>query len=438
MLRRMKQNQQNGGRFAQIKKFLENGLWNIDADTQPRMKRCGLNILRIAMLVVNGFKEDDCPLHASALTFTFVMALVPLLVIVLAVAKGFGFEVASEKIMQLAINNGLPDAMIDGLTQLLATVESASAGAIGSISTVLFLWVAIKMLSRIEESFNLVWGVKTSRPLIDKIRNYIVVIVIAPILLGTSSAVIPVIQRFAGQVEWMGPLLTLALKLLPVVIMAFAFGVIYIFLPNTKVKVSAAAAGAFIAALMAVVFQLAIIKLGVGVGRYNKIYGTLAAIPLFLFWIQVTWMILLMGAEVSFSIQNAGTYTRERLAVTPSPRARLSLAFIIMENISASFRDGTRIFAAADYGIKNRIPIRLINDIVHVLSQNGFITESADHPGCYTLQRDPSLISVRDITDAILSDGANPAQLGIAGKSPFEQQVQTAFQELSAHKLDDL
>ncbi|MFA5689971.1 MAG: YihY/virulence factor BrkB family protein [Kiritimatiellales bacterium] len=427
------------GKFAKLKKFLNEGLWDIDAEILPPHKQAGLKLLRILMLVISGFKEDNCPLHASALTFTFVMALVPLLVIVLAVGKVFGFELASEKIMRTATGYGLPDTVLSGIEHLLATVESASAGAVGSISTVLFLWVAIKMLSRIEETFNLVWGVKTPRPLIDKIRNYIVVIVVAPILIGIASAGVPVLQGFAEQIEWMGPVMTFSLKLLPTLIMTLAFIVIYVFLPNTKVKISAALTGAFIAALIAILFQLAIIKLGIGVSKYNRIYGTLAAIPLFLFWVQITWMILLMGAEVSFSIQNATTYSRERLAVSPSTRARLFLAFAIMKNTADSFERGDGLFNAAAYGISNRIPIRLINDVIHVLSGCGLLTESAEHPGGYVLQRNPEKISARVIVDAVMNDGAGPEQLGMTKNiSIFGEIIGTSMKNLDQKTLKDL
>ena len=417
-----------------IKTFLSQDLWDLEPTSLTKARAAGLKFLRVCMLVIKGFKEDKCPLHAAALTFISVMALVPFLVILFAIAKGFGFEKASEMLIEKTA--GMPEAFQQAITNIITTVESASAGALGSIGTVLFLWVAIKMLSNIEETFNLVWGVKTSRTLIDKIRNYIVIMVAAPILMIVATSGQPVILGFADRLTWMGPLLKIALQLVPVFTMAMAFSIVYLFLPNTKVNFSAAFTGAFVAALLSVAFQYGIIKLGVGVSKYNRIYGALAAIPIFLFWVQMSWMILLMGAEVAFSVQNAGTYARERLAVTPSARARLCLAVALMKKITEKFESPEPPFDTVAYGIDHRIPIRLINDVINTLAQAGLVAESAEHPGCYTLLRDPLHITARDITDAILDDGTAPVALGLKTDFPmFGKITDESFQCLEKQVL---
>ena len=422
------------GFIGKAKRFLTRELWDLEPESFSRARRLGLKFLRVCTLVVQGFKEDMCPIHASALTFISVMALVPFLVILFAIAKGFGFEQASELLLQRTAE--MPETFQQAVHNIVVTVESASAGTLGSVGTALFLWIAIKMLSSIEDTFNLVWGIKTPRTLIDKIRNYIVIMVAAPVLLIVASAGMPVIVGLAGRLEWMGPLLTLGLQIVPVFTMALAFTIIYIFLPNTKVKFSAAFTGAFVAALLAVLFQLAIIKLGVGVSKYNKIYGTLAAIPLFLFWVQMSWMILLMGAEVAFSVQNAGTYARERLAVNPSARSRLCLAFALMKKITAAFEDGSGPFDVLSYGTAGRIPVRLIHDVVSILAKNGLVAEAAGQAGCYTLVRDPAGVSARAIADAILNEGADPDELGMRDDFPlFGKITDESFQTLEKQGL---
>jgi len=420
--------------FGKIKQFLSRDLWELEAESLPKARRHGLKFLRVCMLVVKGFKEDQCPVHASALTFISVMALVPFLVILFSLAKVFGFERASDKLVEISAE--MPEAFQHAIENIISTVESASAGTLGSIGTVIFLWVAIKMLSSIEDTFNLVWGIKTPRPLIDKVRNYIVIMVAAPVLLIVASAGVPIIMGFTEKLTWMGPLLAFSLRAAPVMVMALAFSIVYIFLPNTKVKFSAAFTGALASAVLAVLFQFAIIKLGVGVSKYNKIYGTLAAIPLFLFWVKTSWMILLMGAEVAFSVQNAGTYSRERLAVNPSARSRLCLAFALMKKITSAFEKGGGPFDVLAYGTENRIPVRLVNDVIHILTINGLTAEAADHPGCYTLLRDPSAISARAIADAILNEGADPHELGMKESFPlFGKITDESFQTLDKQLL---
>ena len=386
------------------------------------------------MLVFKGFKDDRCPLHASALTFISVMALVPFLVIVFSLAKGFGVEKASEMFLEQTLE--MPEAIQHAITNIISTVESASARAMGGIGGLLVLWIAIKMLSSIEETFNLVWGVKISRSFIDKTRNYIVIIAIAPFLLVVSNIGQPILMGLASQLEWMGPALKIGLQMGLILILTLAFSIVYLFLPNTKVKFSAALTGALTAALLTIFFQFLISKLGVGVSKYNKIYGALAAIPIFLFWVQANWMILLMGAEVAFSAQHAGTYAREQLAVTPSTRAKLCLAFVLMKHITTAFESPNAPFDAHEFGTKNHIPVRLINDITRTLAQAGLITESAEHPACYTLLNDPRNITAHDITQAIFDVGASPQELGLSTDLPMLEAITTeSFQSLDKQIL---
>jgi len=147
-------------------------------------------------------------------------------------------------------------------------------------------------------------------------------------------------------------------------------------------------------------------------------------------------MILLLGPRVAFPVQNATTYAREQLAVNPSARARLCLAIVLMKKITDKFESPDAPFDTVAYGIDNRIPIRLINDVINVLAQVGLVAESAEHPGCYTLLRDPLNISARDISDAILDDGAGPGALGLADDFPmFGKITDESFQTLEKQVL---
>jgi membrane protein len=422
------------GFVGKTQKFMSQDLWELEPESFSKARRCGLKFLRVCALVFKGFREDKCPIHASSLTFTTVMAMVPLLVILFAIAKGFGFEQVSG--MLLAKTTDMPPAFQDAVKTILSTVGSASAGALGGVGVVFFLWATIKMLSSIEDTFNIVWGIKTPRAFTDKVRNYIVILVVAPILLVVAQTGLPVIMGFAGKLTWMGPFLKFALQTIPVFVMAFTFTFVYIMMPNTKVKFSAAFTGAFVSAVLTVLFQFAIIKLGVLATNANKTYGTLAAIPLFLSWVQISWMIMLLGAEVAFSIQNAGTYARERLAVNPSARSRLCLAFALMKRITAAFETGTGPFDTIAYGTAARVPVRLINDVIAILAKNGLVAEAAEQQGCYTLLRDPADVSARAIADAILNEGADPNELGMKDDFPmFGKITDESFQTLEKQLL---
>ena len=423
----------SGNLFQTISSFLRDELWNLEPTSLSGMRARALKFLRVCTLVVKGFREDQCPLHAAALTFISVMAMVPFLTIVFGVAKGFGFEKASEMITSQA--DSWPDALQQAITTILATVESASAGAMAGYGLVLTLWVAIKMLSNIEETLNTVWGISDSRAFSDKVRNYIVIIVVTPILLIVATTAQPVIMNITSKLEWMGPFLTFALQGVPLVMMSCAFCVVYIFLPNTKVNIGAAFTGAIAAALLSVIFQYLMIHASVGIGRNSAVYGTLAAIPIFLFYVQTSWMILLMGAEVACSVQNANTFARERLAVTPSPHARLCMGLALMKHITAQFETLGAPFNIVEYGQESRIPVRLINDVISTLCEANLITESTMHPGCYTLLQTPRNVSALNIVNAVLDKGASPASLGLAPDLALFGEITDDGNQLLASKL---
>jgi membrane protein len=455
--------------IQRLLKFLSEDLWTVDIASLSRMRRSFLHMLRVIALVFNGFKEDQCPLHASALTFSAVMAMVPTLIIAFSFAKGFGMDAAQDYVLGffdeppaieqsahveegaasaaaelapeksvipapasdseipeeiLALSPKLPAALRAPALQILKTVEEASAAKLGTVSTIIFLWIVIKMLSKVEESFNQVWGVKTSRSMIDKIRNYVFVLAVAPMLLILGTAAIPILMAVQKALAWMGPLLGLAFKLIPVLMMSLAFAVVYVFLPNTRVKMKSALAGAFCSALLVVMLQVLMIKAGVGVTKYNEVYGVLAALPIFLFWLQASWMIMLLGAEIAFAVQNVDTFKHEQAAATASAETRLTLAFAVMQNILDGFSARGPLFNVDTYSTQLRIPIRLINNVIHVLSEAGFITASADHPQCYTLLKDPELINPKEVYDVIMREGAMSSELGLRQlPAPVEELI---------------
>jgi hypothetical protein len=150
----------------------------------------------------------------------------------------------------------------------------------------------------------------------------------------------------------------------------------------------------------------------------------------------MSWIILLTGFEVAFSVQNASTYSLEILAVNPSARSRLCLAFALMKKITAAFETGKGPFDTIAYGTESRVPVRLINDVIHILAKNGLVTEAAERQGCYTLLRDPADISARMIADAILNEGADPDELGMKEDFPmFGKITGESFQTLEKQIL---
>jgi membrane protein len=416
-----------GGLMDKIKRFIEfirHDLWRIDLVHDSKFHAFGVETLRVTHLVLKGVKEDKCHLHASALTFATLMALVPLLAIVFSISSAIGFTTAKEWLLAQA--EAMPD-IIPFVEQIIDVVEQVDLATVSGIGGVLLLYIIFKLLSGIEESFNQIWGVQSSRSITDKLRNYLSVLVIAPALMLISTAATPTIMAFLGQMEWMGPVLKILIRLTPVFVLGLAFMAIFMFLPNTKVSVRAAAIGALVSAVLAIVLQVLMIKAGVGVTRLGRIYGTFAYIPIFLFWLQVSWTILLFGAELAFAIQNRDTYAEEQAAVRASMVSKLWVAYSVMKEAVRVFQGTEAAVDTTAYARANNIPFRLMNEVVEVLARARLLGSVADEgQGSYALLQAPEHVTAGKIYDLMIADGASPEDLGLVRDEVTEEVIATA------------
>lgn len=422
--------------IGQIKKFihfLQHDLWRVEIGSESKLRAFGVETLRVVHLVLKGVKEDNCMLHASALTYATLMALAPFLIIVFSIANAIGYATARQKI--IAASQSLPDQLRVFIEDLLNTIGDISPAILGGITGVVFLYIVFKLLSGIEESFNQIWGVQSSRPLSDKIRNYISVLVIAPALMLVAQTASGALITFSSRIEWIGSLVRILLQLAPVGVLSLAFVAIFIFLPNTKVNLKAALVGALTSATLAILLQIFLLMFGKAIFSSDKygVYGSFAAIPVFLFWVQLNWTILLFGAELAFAIQNRETYQEEQRAVRASMVSKLWVAFTVMKEAVRVFQSPEPAFDAVAYARANNIPIRLMNEVVQVLARAQLLgAVSAATAENYALLQAPEHVTAKKIYDLMVTDGASPEELGLAKNAISDEVLATANISLDA------
>jgi len=395
-------------RFIQ---FLQHDLWRIDLVHDSKLHAFGIEVLRVTHLVVKGAKDDNCKLHASALTYATLMAMVPFFVILFSISSVIGFTSAKESLMEWSAEMPQIQGFIESLIQMVEKVDMAALGVFGGV---IFLYIIFKLLSGIEESFNQIWGVQSSRTIADKAQNYLSVLVVTPIRMLLANFISFKLVAFSGQSEWLGSVVKILLQIAPVLIMTVAFVAVLMFIPNTKVTFRAALIGGFTSAFLAIVLQVLMVKVGIGVTRLSKIYGTIAYIPIFLFWLQMSWAILLFGAELAFAIQNRDTYAEEQAAVRASLVSKLWVAFSVMQEAVRVFQGEDAALDSVAYARKNNIPVRLTNEVVEVLARARLLglvgTEGKDG---YVLLQAPEQVTAKKIYDLMITDGASPKDLGL-------------------------
>ena len=412
-------------RIKQFLHFLQHDLWRIDLVHDTKLHAFGVEVLRVTHLVLKGVKEDNCKLHASALTYATLMALVPFLVILFSIGKAIGFTKAEETLLTFSAE--MPEGIQEFVHKLLEIVQSINPAALGAVGGVIFLFIIFKLLSGIEESFNQIWGVQASRGISDKIRNYLSVLVIAPALMLIATAGSSAILAFAGNVSWLGSLITLLMQLAPVLILSLAFIAVFMFLPNTRVGFRPAAVGGLTSAVLVILVQYIILKFSTLIFQKYTIYGSFASIPIFLFWMHLNWTILLFGAELAFAIQNRDTYAEEQAAVRASMVSKLWVAFSVMQEAVRVFQGSDAAVKTTTYARENNIPIRLMNEVVEVLSRARLLGDVASEgQGSVALLQAPENVTAKKIYDLLITDGSSPEDLGLVQDLITDEVLSTA------------
>lgn len=387
--------------------FLQHDLWHIEVESNSKLHRFGVEALRVTHLVVKGLREDNCSLHAAALTFRTLMALIPLLAIIISFAQALGFNTVRDFITsKMAEMPSQFQTFVNGILDDISNVNLA--GTLG-ISGVIFIYVIFKLLSSIEESFNQIWRVQSPRNITDKLRNYLSVLVVAPALMILAQAS----QTFLDRIGT-GPALTLVIQLGIVLVTMIALILLFLFLPNTNVSFKAAATGGAVSALLAIIFQMLMVALATAIASRFRVYGSLATLLVFLFWLSINWTILLFGAELSFAIQHRETYREERRAVRASTLSKLWVGIALVKEAVRVLNSPETSLDAIAFSRSNNIPLRLINEMMQLFIAAGLMGElSSEEPNHYVLLQAPENITSKQIFDLLISDGTSPEELGL-------------------------
>lgn len=362
--------------------FLRNELWTIDENKLKSPQRYALRLLRIVILAVENFKEKKLILQASALTFYTLLSIVPVAAMVFGIAKGFGLE----KRLALELNKlferqpELLESVLEFVNRLLANTQG---GLIAGFGFVVLLWSVIQVLSNVEESFNNIWELKTARTWVRKFTDYLTIMLFAPIFIITSGSATIYISTHVTQIAegiaaigFIKNLMLFSLNLIPYLLSAILFTFVYVIMPNTKVKFSTAAVAGLVAGISFQLFQWIYIEFQVGVNRLNAIYGSFAFFPLFISFLQLSWVIVLIGAEVSFSLQNMTVQLYDKQIFRPSHKLRLTLAFTIMHQVVHKFKLGEEPLNAKQIATKTGLPYKIVTETCFILENASLLCQT--------------------------------------------------------------
>lgn len=400
--------------FIRIVTYLTHDIWRVQAKKMPRSRSFFLRQLRIIVLAAQGFYREKCNLRASALTFYTLLSIVPILAMGFGVAKGFGFEKVLEE--QIRRNLAQHQEVVERIiTFANALLENTRGGLLAGIGIVILMWTVVKVLGSIESSFNDIWGIKEPRRMSRRFSDYLSIMFICPILLILSSSltvfVATQLERIAVRLalpETVQHMLVFGVKFTPYVMIWVLFVFLYMFIPNTKVKFKAALLAGLVAGTVYQIVQLIYIRFQVGVAQYNAIYGSFAALPLFLIWLQISWRIVLFGAELSFAQQNVETYEFEPDCLRASRAHKNLLSLAIVQLCVKRFVKAEKPLLAADIAHQLDMPIRLVRELLYDLVQANVLSEAkVEKSGedAYQPGRDINGLSIAAVVQALEKRG---------------------------------
>ena len=426
--------------------FIKEDIWLLHEQRLPLFKAAIIKSLKIVILSVQGFTRDLCPLRASALTLYSLLSIVPVIAMLFGIAKGFGFE----KMLEQQLIEQVPSQETTVL-QLISfarnLLDSTKGGVVAGIGIVVLFWTIIKVIGNIEESFNYIWKIEKGRSISRKFSDYLSLMLFAPVVLITSSSITVFLKT---KITWLITVIQLpdfgtwlvirALGLSSLVLMIGLFAFTFIFMPNHKINYRAGIIAGVVTGIMYQLLQWAYLSLQIGVSSYNAIYGSFAALPLFVVWLQTGWMIVLFGCEVAFFLQNYETYRNNNRFSDLSFSLKKVIALQIMHLIIKNFMQLNNPFTAAEIATKLVIPIAIIRPLLSNLMASHLIVEfknQDEDDEVYQPAVDINMLTIAYVINALEQCGQNhlpdinQEQLFMNAVNNFKNLMESSEQNLS-------
>ncbi len=402
-----------------IKKLIEffrHGLWQkstLDENGKPQ-ERWFIRPFRISAYTISGLAEHGVGVRAAALTMYTLMSIVPVAALIFGIVKGFGLESSLNDYLytEFPQYSTIIDNVIEFANNMLMRTRG---GIVASVGFLVLFWSVIKVFGNVEKAFNNIWEIKKQRSLARKFSDYVTVVVVAPILWLVSSGLVRYVRIRLETLSGSTWFVDILFGLLSLVVLWLMFAFVYYVMPNTKVKFRGALVAGIIAGTCFQIFQVGYVLVQKYITSYNVIYGSFAALPLFLIWLQASWMILLVGAELSFAYQNISQYEQERESLHMSYDNRRKVMLAAMLVIVKHYTENRGPVNSEQVAAELNMPTRIVRDVIFDMENAGLVAgvvnvndEKTDY---YIPAKDAHNITVSDVIDGV--EGSSTMQAGI-------------------------
>lgn len=382
--------------------FLRKDLWNIDLKQLTRPKIIVIKTLRLISFTSRELMNNELQLRAVSLVYTTLLSIVPLIAFSFSILQSFG--VVNNQLEPILQNFLAPlgEQGVQISQKILEFVGNMKVGVLGTLGLLTLIYTVFSMIKKIDDSINVIWKVHRGRGILKRLTNYISLTVLGPIImfvilgLTTSLASNTIVEKLSHY-KTFGTLIIIWGTILPYLLISVVFTIIYLIVPNTKVRIIPAIIGGIIAGIFWQISSQLFAKGVASSTKYFAIYSSLAIVILFMIWQYISWLIVLLGAQISYCAQKIDYSGINLKSSEVSSKLKERISLSIMYLVGKNFTEGSSNLSLDQIVETTNMPYEFVHSSIKELQLNNLLIESADSPTTYIPAKDPELISLKEI-----------------------------------------
>lgn len=399
-------------KFSDIIRFLRYDMWRVTAtEFDGFFQRLGYIIIRTIVLVARGFTSKNLNDKAKALTYSLIFAIVPILAMIVAIAQGFGVaDIIEDQLNKSFLGEtNLVPAIMEMVQRYL---DTAQGGVFIGIGILILLWAIYSFFQSVETAFNKIWNVNKSRSILRQVTTYVTIVVLIPVIVVCSAGITIFLNTTIESTMHVEALHhffhTSGVKFLQFAMCWLLFTVMYVGIPNTKVRFLSALIPGVIMGTLFQLLQMLSVYLIAFLSRTSIVYGAFATIPILMTWLQYTSLLILIGAEMSYAIQNNEEFEYEQDLNRMSRRYKDFIMLYLLYIIIQRFENDEAPMTAREMAVRDHLPIRLVNQLLGRMVETGILREvfvEGQEEKTYQPALDTHKISLGMVIDRIEKQG---------------------------------
>jgi membrane protein len=392
-----------------IDSFFIRKLWKTDGASVSKARSFEIKAVRLTYVIIKGFSEEQLILRAMSLVYTTLLSFVPLLAVSFSVLKAFGVHTRFLIFLYYFLEP-LGDSGVDLSMKIIGFVENVKISVLGSIGLSALIYTVLSTVQKIEGALNYIWGIKGTRGFPQRFSNYMSVLLVGPVLIFsaigvTTTLMSSTVMKNLMAIQMLGPVVYMVSRLAPYLLITAAFTMIYIFLPNTRVRFRSALAGGLAAAILWQTISWIFTSFIASSAQYSAIYSGFATLILFLIWVYWNFLTLLIGAKVSFYTQHPQLLDAGSTIMTLSDRLKERLALAIMFLVGRNFHGNQPHWKFVSLTDKLGVPSEFVREVISILEEKGLLVPTQSEPPAFLPAKDLDTITLNEIISTVRISG---------------------------------